>query len=51
VAGIDMDDIRWIRPFPVPFRDMPSDRRFRKFDIIELRKSDVVVPDPLGPST
>lgn len=44
VAGIDVERHRWIRLFPVPFRDMPYDRRFHKFDIIEVdaRKA----PDP-----
>lgn len=46
VAGIDVDAPRWIRLFPVPFRDMPSDRRFKKFDILELAASKASDPRP-----
>jgi hypothetical protein len=37
VAGIDIDSVRWIRLFPVPFRDLPDPNRFRKYETIELR--------------
>lgn len=46
VAGIDVDTPRWIRLFPVPFRDMPPDRRFKKFDILELAASKASDPRP-----
>jgi hypothetical protein len=38
VAGIRMDTPRpeWVRLFPVAFRDMPFDQRFRKYDVIRL---------------
>ena len=46
VAGIDLDHPRWIRLFPVPFRDLPFDQRFKKFDIIELRAEKASDPRP-----
>jgi hypothetical protein len=38
VAGIRTDTKRpeWVRLFPVPFRDLPFDQRFKKYDVIEL---------------
>jgi hypothetical protein len=38
VAGIRMDTPRpeWVRLFPVAFRNMPFDQRFRKYDVIRL---------------
>jgi hypothetical protein len=46
VAGIDLDQTRWIRLFPVPFRDMRFDQRFRKFDIIEVEATKSSDPRP-----
>lgn len=46
VAGIDLERSRWIRLFPVPFRDMRFDQRFRKFDIIEVETSKSSDPRP-----
>jgi hypothetical protein len=46
VAGIDTERSRWIRLFPVPFRDMPFDQRFRKFDVIELQATKAADPRP-----
>lgn len=46
VAGIDLDTPRWIRLFPVPFRDLPFTQRFRKFDIVELQASESSDPRP-----
>jgi hypothetical protein len=37
VAGIDVDARRWIRLYPVPFRDLPDPNRFQKYETIELR--------------
>src|SRR5690242_21802493 len=41
VAGIEQtsEGNRWIRLFPVPFRKLPEDRKFKKYDIIELSAS------------
>jgi hypothetical protein len=36
VAGIDLDESRWIRLYPLPFRDLPSDRQFEKYSTIEV---------------
>ena len=46
VAGIDIEQHRWIRLFPVPFRDMPFDQRFRKFDVIEVDARKAADPRP-----
>lgn len=35
-AGIDLDSLSWIRLWPVPFRDLPYDQQFRKYDIIRV---------------
>jgi hypothetical protein len=37
VAGIDVDPGRWIRLFPVPFRDLPNPNRFEKYETISMR--------------
>jgi hypothetical protein len=39
VAGIrtDTPEPVWVRLFPVAFRDMPFDQRFKKYDVIRLR--------------
>ena len=34
-AGIT-EDKQWIRLYPVPYRDLPSGRQFRKYDVIEV---------------
>jgi hypothetical protein len=34
-AGIDIDSYKWIRLYPIPFRDLESDRKFKKYSIIE----------------
>lgn len=35
-AGIDLDNNQWIRIFPIRFFDLPYDKRFKKYDIIEI---------------
>jgi hypothetical protein len=37
VAGIDVDSPRWVRLYPVPFRDLPNPNRFKKYETIELQ--------------
>lgn len=39
VAGIRLDtpEPTWIRLFPVPFRQLAEDKRFKKFQIVQLR--------------
>ena len=34
-AGITIDSKEWIRIYPVPFRDLDSKKKFKKYDIIE----------------
>ncbi len=34
-AGIT-DAKRWVRLYPVPYRDLPSDKHFEKYDIVEV---------------
>jgi hypothetical protein len=36
VAGIDVATPRWIRLFPVPFRDLPLVSQFKKYETIEV---------------
>jgi len=36
-AGIDIKSQEWIRLYPVPFRDLESDQRFKKYSIIETK--------------
>ena len=36
-AGIDVCTSQWIRLYPVPFRDLDHPKRFKKYDIIEVR--------------
>lgn len=36
-AGIDLETGSWVRLYPVPFRDLDSPQRFRKYDIISVR--------------
>ncbi len=37
VAGIDLHTNQWIRLYPIPFRDLDSDQRFKKYNIIEVK--------------
>jgi hypothetical protein len=38
VAGVrlDVEPSTWVRVFPVPFRRLPKDQQFQKFDVITL---------------
>ncbi len=36
-AGIDMTAKRWIRLYPIPFRDLDQSQKFRKYNIIKLK--------------
>lgn len=53
VAGIDVDRSRFIRLFPVPFRDLPRVNRFKKYETIELeaRKANDPRPESYTPNT
>ena len=37
VAAIDLDEPRWIRLHPVPFRDLDDDKKFRKYQEVEVK--------------
>jgi hypothetical protein len=37
VAGIDIDTKKWIRLYPIPYRDLDEDKKFKKYTIIEVR--------------
>lgn len=34
-AGIDLETSQWIRLFPIPYRDLDYDQRFKKYSIID----------------
>lgn len=36
-AGIDIDTRQWIRLYPIPYRDLDSAKKFRKYTIISVR--------------
>ena len=36
-AGIDMDTQRWIRLYPIPFRDLDQSQKFKKYNIIKVK--------------
>jgi hypothetical protein len=36
-AGIDLDTLSWIRLYPVPYRDLDSSKKFKKYTIIRVR--------------
>ncbi|MBN2133654.1 MAG: hypothetical protein JW741_29400 [Sedimentisphaerales bacterium] len=36
-AGIDLDTRSWIRLYPIQFRDLEFPKRFRKYDIVQVR--------------
>jgi len=44
--GVSVPFTRWIRLFPVPFRDMAFAQRFSKFDIIEVAATKASDPRP-----
>ena len=37
VAGIDVDNRQWVRLYPIPFRDLDKDKRFKKYSIIQAK--------------
>jgi len=37
VAGIDIDTAKWVRIYPIPFRDLDEDKKFRKYTVIEVK--------------
>lgn len=47
VAGVRLDQgaPRWMRLFPVPFRQMPQDKQFEKYRVVQLRAKHVAGTD------
>lgn len=37
VAGIDLKNNKWIRLYPIPFRDLDDEKKFKKYNIIEVK--------------
>ncbi|MCE5194038.1 MAG: hypothetical protein LLF28_01045 [Nitrospiraceae bacterium] len=37
IAGIDLKSNQWIRLYPIPFRDLEDEKKFKKYNIIELK--------------
>lgn len=37
VAGIDINTGKWIRLYPIPFRDLNDNQKFKKYSIIEIK--------------
>jgi len=37
VAGIDIDSYKWIRLYPIPFRDLDDNKKFKKYSIIKVK--------------
>jgi hypothetical protein len=35
-AGIDLETSRWIRLYPISYRDLDSNKKFRKYSVIEI---------------
>lgn len=37
VAGITIDKKEWVRLYPIPFRDLEEDKKFKKYSIIKVK--------------
>lgn len=35
-AGIDLSSYQWIRLYPIPYRDLDDEQKFRKYSVIEI---------------
>lgn len=35
-AGIDLSNSQWVRLYPIPYRDLDNDKKFKKYSIIEV---------------
>jgi len=36
VAGIELETNKWVRLYPVPFRDLDEDKKFKKYNIVDV---------------
>ncbi|MBI5286333.1 MAG: hypothetical protein HY878_01920 [Deltaproteobacteria bacterium] len=37
VAGIELTNKKWIRLYPIPYRDLDNDKKFKKYNVIEVK--------------
>lgn len=37
IAGIDLRTNKWVRLYPIPFRDLDNEQKFKKYSIIEVK--------------
>ena len=37
VAGVDLQTSKWVRLYPIPFRDLDDEKKFAKYSIIEVK--------------
>lgn len=37
VAGVDLKTSKWVRLYPIPFRDLDDEKKFAKYSVIEVR--------------
>jgi len=37
VAGVDLDSGRWVRLYPIPFRDLDKNKKFKKYNIVQVQ--------------
>jgi len=37
VAGIDLESGKWVRVYPIPFRDLDEGKKFKKYTIIQVK--------------
>lgn len=42
VAGIDLESQKWIRLYPIPFRDLEDAKQFKKYNVIEVNVSKTI---------
>ena len=37
VAGVDISAHKWIRLYPIPYRDLDNDKKFAKYSLVEVK--------------
>ena len=35
-AGVDLNNYQWVRLYPIPYRDLDDQKKFKKYSIIEV---------------
>jgi hypothetical protein len=43
VAGIDLGTGKWIRLYPIQYRDLEDEKKFKKYSIIEIKAVDCLL--------